>query len=921
MVAMSDQQQQTQQQQPAAPSRAARRERAPPLPLLSLGPTYAQPDPHSPHLLYSPAGSVGYGQSPLVGSPAFEYAAYAHPVYQQHHQHHQHQHHQLQLQQQQLQQYGHAHLRPPASAPVGGLVPTLDYFSSPSAAVPFPTQQQQQQQQQQQPPVKKKKSRVAPPAALQPPGPVQPSTNPPQRRPSRRRDSKACALSAPPTAAPQLPIPDNQRKKPVELIFTTVETPASIKASIDEKNEPKKRRSRTSSTTLWLLQEAFDRDPMPTAEQRAQLAEAAGMSVRNVQVWFQNRRAKTKLDTRRGSAASTEAPISAFVEIEPPVKTQVAPIATIAEEGSELQTSVSATASAAPAAPAPAAPPAPAAAKAAEVPMAPPILTRHTSIDYGDHMVGHAYMPPSPSLPRRGSLLRSPDAPPALQPGYSSGTRVHPYFPSRMVSRRHSVFESRTPSTSNARYASAPSSRPHLYNHLPQALSPVLPPSPLSNCSIVAPSGPIVGSSGGAPVVASSFVLNGETFTTFVNENQQSYVFGGPSQSHELASIANIAYGHPSQPEPYVKTEAMAPSSLSSDSDIDWIKMESDPEDVVGGWVKPDATAAADWAQLQQQPQQPQLQQLHQQHRMQDISGVLDYEHAIYNTTDSLQQLTITSPLDLVQHSAAAVPIEQYVHHPHDAYLAGLAQSADEYHDPQSYMHFYDQQRQQQQNHLIHQQQQSQLLDIHGLPLSAQSLGQTVLDSQQHQPAQAHYTTPESLTVEPSSVATTTPVASTTTSPRSAGARDSTSGHNHKTQQQQQSQPPTENSQQPHLNNVAHHQQQLPVQGFPYQSHIPLTPPQTQQLEEAALVVDAKQQSHYLDAVASQHHQQHQQQHHHYLYQHQHEQHMHGINSIIGNNNSQSLAIPTALRGHKRTNSWLRRSMSSPDIFADMNAL
>ncbi|KAI8591463.1 Homeodomain-like protein, partial [Geranomyces variabilis] len=67
------------------------------------------------------------------------------------------------------------------------------------------------------------------------------------------------------------------------------------------KNEPKKRRSRTSSTTLWLLQEAFDRDPMPTAEQRAQLAEAAGMSVRNVQVWFQNRRAKTKLDTRRGS--------------------------------------------------------------------------------------------------------------------------------------------------------------------------------------------------------------------------------------------------------------------------------------------------------------------------------------------------------------------------------------------------------------------------------------------------------------------------------------------------------------------------------------------------------------------------------------------------------------------------------------------
>ncbi|KAJ3176499.1 hypothetical protein HDU87_005193 [Geranomyces variabilis] len=904
---MSDQQQQqqqqAQQQQAPAPPRPARRERAPPLPLLSLGPTYAQPDPHSPHLLYSPAGSVDYGQTPLVGSPAIDYTAYAHPVYQQH------QHHQLQLQQQQqLQHYGHAHLRPPASAPVGGLVPSLDYFSSHTATAPFSTQQHQhqhqQQQQQQQQPVKKKKPqkpRAAPPAALQTLSAAQ--ANPSQARSSRRRDSKACALSAPPTAAPQLPIPDSQRKKPVELIFTTVETPASIKASIDEKNEPRKRRSRTSSSTLWLLQEAFDRDPMPTAEQRAQLAEAAGMSVRNVQVWFQNRRAKTKLDTRRGSAASTEAPVSAFVEIEPPVKTQVAPIATIVEEGSELQTPTSS-----------AAPAAPAVAKAAEVPMAPPILTRHTSIDYGDYMVGHGYVPPSPSLPRRGSLLRSPDAPPALQPGYSSGTRVHPYFPSRMVSRRHSVFESRAPSTSHARYASAPNSRPHLYNHLPQAMSPVLPPSPLSNCSIAAPNRPIVGGGGVAPVAASSFVLNRETFTTFVDENQQSYVFGGPSQSHELASIANMACGNVSQPGPYVKTEAMlAPSSLSSDSDIDWIKMESDPEDVVGGWVKPVATTVADWAQ-----HQPQLHPLQHHNHVQDMSNVLDYEHAIYNTADSLQQLTITSPLDLVQHSAATVPIEQYVHHPHDAYLAGLIHSADEYHDPQSYMHFYDQHRPQQQNHLIHQQHPTPLLDINGLPLSAQSLGQTVCDSQQHQSAQAHYTTPESLTVEPSSVAATTPVASTTTSPRSTTPRDSTSGHNHENQQQQQ----TQHFQQPHLNNVAHHQQQLPVQGFPYQSHIPLTPPQTQQLEEVPLVVDGKQPYHYLDAVVSQHHQQQQQQnHHHHLLQHQHDQHMHGIKSIIGNSNSQSLAIPAALRGHKRTNSWLRRSMSSPDIFADMNAL
>ncbi|KAI9007295.1 homeobox domain-containing protein, partial [Gaertneriomyces semiglobifer] len=56
----------------------------------------------------------------------------------------------------------------------------------------------------------------------------------------------------------------------------------------------KKKRLRTTSAQLMRLQEAFDRDPMPTPAVRAELADELGMTSRSVQVWFQNRRAKCK---------------------------------------------------------------------------------------------------------------------------------------------------------------------------------------------------------------------------------------------------------------------------------------------------------------------------------------------------------------------------------------------------------------------------------------------------------------------------------------------------------------------------------------------------------------------------------------------------------------------------------------------------
>jgi hypothetical protein len=67
---------------------------------------------------------------------------------------------------------------------------------------------------------------------------------------------------------------------------------------------PKKKRTRTSPEQLKVLQSAFDADPLPNAVTRMNLAKQLGMNVRAVQIWFQNRRAKGKLDQKRNEHVS-----------------------------------------------------------------------------------------------------------------------------------------------------------------------------------------------------------------------------------------------------------------------------------------------------------------------------------------------------------------------------------------------------------------------------------------------------------------------------------------------------------------------------------------------------------------------------------------------------------------------------------------
>jgi len=56
-----------------------------------------------------------------------------------------------------------------------------------------------------------------------------------------------------------------------------------------------KKRNRTSPEQLLILEEAFLKNPTPNGQTRDILAERVDMSPRSVQIWFQNRRAKMKL--------------------------------------------------------------------------------------------------------------------------------------------------------------------------------------------------------------------------------------------------------------------------------------------------------------------------------------------------------------------------------------------------------------------------------------------------------------------------------------------------------------------------------------------------------------------------------------------------------------------------------------------------
>ena len=98
--------------------------------------------------------------------------------------------------------------------------------------------------------------------------------------------------------------PQPQQHESVKFVHSTMEI---LENQIKREEAPKKKRTRTSTEQLRILQRAFATDPMPSSSARLALSKRLGMNPRAVQVWFQNRRAKEKLDARRAELGLTGA--------------------------------------------------------------------------------------------------------------------------------------------------------------------------------------------------------------------------------------------------------------------------------------------------------------------------------------------------------------------------------------------------------------------------------------------------------------------------------------------------------------------------------------------------------------------------------------------------------------------------------------
>jgi uncharacterized protein YajQ (UPF0234 family) len=72
------------------------------------------------------------------------------------------------------------------------------------------------------------------------------------------------------------------------------------------KKNPKKRRPRTSAKQLAVLQEAYTLESMPCAHYRELLAKQVDLSARSIQIWFQNKRQKLKMNENKAQKAKLE---------------------------------------------------------------------------------------------------------------------------------------------------------------------------------------------------------------------------------------------------------------------------------------------------------------------------------------------------------------------------------------------------------------------------------------------------------------------------------------------------------------------------------------------------------------------------------------------------------------------------------------
>ncbi|KDQ21834.1 hypothetical protein BOTBODRAFT_214576 [Botryobasidium botryosum FD-172 SS1] len=114
------------------------------------------------------------------------------------------------------------------------------------------------------------------------------------RSPRPPRSPSPPAMSAPPHALPLFPA---YAAPPPELRTRPYSGPFEVK-----------HRKRTSRQQFRVLEDTFLRNQKPNAVVRRAIAQQVGMTLRGVQVWFQNRRAKLKKQAKAAAAANPSAP-------------------------------------------------------------------------------------------------------------------------------------------------------------------------------------------------------------------------------------------------------------------------------------------------------------------------------------------------------------------------------------------------------------------------------------------------------------------------------------------------------------------------------------------------------------------------------------------------------------------------------------
>ncbi|EJS42461.1 yox1p [Saccharomyces arboricola H-6] len=148
---------------------------------------------------------------------------------------------------------------------------------------------------------------------------------------NKKRDysvsSKKNDILTPLSAARSIIIPPASKEKRRAFAFIThsQETFPKKEPKIDNAPLARRKRRRTSSQELSILQAEFEKCPAPTKEKRIELADCCHMTEKAIQIWFQNKRQAVKRQRIISSTSSTI--IQTVSPPSPPLDVHATPLA------------------------------------------------------------------------------------------------------------------------------------------------------------------------------------------------------------------------------------------------------------------------------------------------------------------------------------------------------------------------------------------------------------------------------------------------------------------------------------------------------------------------------------------------------------------------------------------------------------------